>query len=415
MGSATLPPVHPSAEKARQAPPRILIVDDEPEVVALLQDLVGGHLECKIVHAGSVAEAKRQINRDGVELMITDLALPDGDGMSLVGHLNEMQPSAASIVITGKASIDTAVGALRAGAVDFIAKPFTAEQLVERVRRAVRRQNLAARNDRRILRLKDAVRRLNQSRKVVSKKVDLLCNDLISAYGELARQVEDLRNQESFRKLLDSSKDLEQMLCHAMDWLLRHAGYCNLAVWLAADDADFQLGAYMKYTIAGEPAFTEAMKQGVVPMIAREGLVQLEGYDVKKYLTPAEHKTLQGNSVVGVNCTYLGETLAVLVLFRDEKSPFTGEDVAMLKAIAPLFATALAAMVRRQEGDEAAGGDNDDTSYGGLGYDGDGSGDAGGPAGDNASEQNEEKRRRERRRKEQHDADWWKRGDPPPF
>jgi hypothetical protein len=308
----------------------------------------------------------------------------------------------------------SAIGALRAGAIDFVPKPFTAEQIVERVKGAIRRQNIVARNDRRILRLKDAVRRLNQSRKVVSKKVDLLCNDLISAYGEVARQVEEIRNQESFRKLLDGAKDLEQMLCHAMDWVLRNAGYCNLAVWLAADDAEFQLGAYMKYTIAGEPAFTEAMKQNLVPMAAKEGVVHLEGHDVKKYCSPGEYKTMAGNTILATNCTYLGETLAVLVMFRDEKCPFTPEDIAMLKAIAPLFATALAAMVRKHDGEDeeelldggenTGGGDSsDDTKFGGGGAIG----------GDD--EKNEEKKRRERRKKEMYDADWWKRGDPPPF
>jgi hypothetical protein len=45
-----------------------------------------------------------------------------------------------------------------------------------------------------------------------------------------------------------------------MDWLLRQMGYCNVAIWLTGDDGEYQLGAYMKYTIAGEPHFTEAMK-----------------------------------------------------------------------------------------------------------------------------------------------------------
>jgi GAF domain-containing protein len=234
--------------------------------------------------------------------------------------------------------------------------------------------------------------------------VDLLCNDLISAYGEVSRQVEEIRNQESFRKLLHGSKDLEQMLCHAMDWVLRNVGYCNLAVWLAADDAEYQLGAYMKYTIPGEPAFTDAMKQGLVPMIAREGLVQIEPSDLKRRVSAAELKVLNGNHVLGLNCTYLGETLAVLVLFRDQKCPFSADDVALLKAISPLFATALAAMVRRQ-GDEAS--PNDDTDFGGLKYEDD--------AGGLTPDEEQEKRRRERRKKEQHDADWWKRGDPPPF
>lgn len=411
MSSATLPPGQ-QASTSRQAPTRLLVVDDEPQMLELFRDVVARQIDCKVVYAANADEARKLINRDGIELMITDLALPDGDGMGLVDFLRKMQPAASAMVITGKVEVGNAIEALRAGAIDFVPKPFSSEQILERVKRAIRRQNLVARNERRILKLKDAVRRLNQSRKVVSKKVDLLCNDLIGAYGDLARQVEDLRNQESFRKLLDGAKDLEQMLCHAMDWILRHAGYCNLAVWLAADDAEYQLGAYMKYTIAGEPAFTEAMKQNLVPMAAREGFAHLEGYDVKKYLTPSEFKTLAGQTILASNCTYLGESLAVLVLFRDEKCPFTPEDVAMVKAIAPYFAIALAAMVRGEDGDGGDGGDGDgeessdpngDTHTGGLSYD------------DSADEKEEEKRRRQRRKKEQHDADWWKRGEPPPF
>lgn len=389
MAPATLP----STQASSKHPPRLLIVDDEPEVLAFLKDAISAKFDCKLTTARDVAEARRFIQRDGFELLITDLSLPDGDGTSLVSYMHHMQPSAASMVITGKASVDAAVGALRVGAVDFVAKPFSVDQIVAHVDRAIRRQAMIARNDRRILRLKDAVRRLNQSRKMVSKKVDLLCNDLISAYGDVARQMDEVRNQESFRKVLAESKDLEQMLCHAMDWILRHAGYCNLAVWLAADDADYQLGAYMKYTIPGEPAFTEAMKQNLVPMTARENLVHLEQYDVKKYLTPAELKTLAGQTILSINCTYLGESLAVMALFRDEKCPFTPEDVAMLKAIAPVFATALAGMVRKQEHSDEEG-DNS----GGL-----------------ANPEDEDKRRQQKRKKEQHDADWWKRGDPPPF
>jgi FixJ family two-component response regulator len=401
MSSATL-----SAEKnqTRSHPPRVLVVDDEQSMRSLFRDVVAAQVDCTMTCVGSVAEAKHLINRDGIELLITDLALPDGDGMSLVDTLRHQQPSAAAMVITGnRADLNGAIGAIRAGAVDFVPKPFNSDQIVERVKRAIVRQNAIARGERRILRLKDAVRRLNQSRKIVTKKVDLLCNDLISAYGDVAKQVEDIRNQESFRKLINSARDLEQMLCHAMDWILRAAGYCNLAVYLAADDAEFQLGAYMKYTIPGEVKFTEAMKQNIVPMASKEGLVHLEGYDVKKYLSAAEHKTLAGNTVLATQCTYLGETLAVLVLFRDEKCPFTADDVAMLKAISPIFAVALAGMVRGRDGDggdadEGPSNANDDTNDRGI-----------------FDEEENEKKRRARKKKEQHDSDWWKRGDPPPF
>ncbi len=64
----------------------------------------------------------------------------------------------------------------------------------------------------------------------------MLCNDLVTAYGELSRQFDGVRNQESFRKTCDGAKDLEQLLCHAMDWLLRQVGYSNVAVWLADEE-----------------------------------------------------------------------------------------------------------------------------------------------------------------------------------
>lgn len=402
MSSATLSPI----QTASNVRPRVLLVDDEPAVLEVLKDAINSRLDCKLSTATDLAGARGAICREPVDLLVTDLHLPDGDGMSLVPILLENHPHAATVVITGQASIDTAVGALRAGVMDFVPKPFSMDQIVDRVGKAIRRQTIMARNERRMGRLKDAVRRLNQSRKVVSRKVDLLCNDLISAYGEIARQMQDVRTQESFRVLLDSSRDLEQMLCHAMDWMLRNTGYCNLAVYLAADDAEFQLGAYMKYTIAGEPALTDALKQNLVPMTTREGVVHLEGYDVKKHLTPSEHKFLQGQTVLSSNCTYLGESLAALVMFRDEKCPFTDDDIAMLKAIAPIFATALAGIVRKQEGEE---GDQDE-----YGEAGGGTADGEGPK-DKPSVDDEEKRRRQQKKKEMHDADWWKRGEPPPF
>lgn len=404
MSTATLKPISQTSTTR----PRLLVVDDEPEILSILRDAIAARVDCKLTTATDLREARKIIDTEQVDVLLTDLHLPDGDGMSLVSDLRLKQPAARTVVITGQASVDSAVGALREGVIDYVSKPFSMDQIVERVNRAVERQTMIARNEKRLGRLKDAVRRLNQSRKVVSKKVDLLCNDLITAYGDVAKQVEDVRNQESFRRLLETSKDLEQMLCHAMDWILRNAGYCNLAVWLAADDADFQLGAYMKYTIPGEPALTEALKQNLVPMAARDGVVHLSGYDVKKHLTESEFKFLKGNTVLATNCTYLGESLAVLVLFRDEKCPFVDDDLTMLKAIAPVFATALAGMVRKHEGNDEYG------DGGGSGHsDNTDSSSTGGTAFDDEKE--ERRRREEKKKKEQYDADWWKRGDPPPF
>ena len=96
------------------------------------------------------------------------------------------------------------------------------------------------------------------------------------------------------------------------------------------------------------------------------------------------------------SCTYLGEALAAVVLYRDAKTPFSDDDAAALKAVSPIFATALASVVRGSDGE-----DDDDT---GDDRDGGASPFYDGPP----PKDNEPKKKKD-------EADWWKRGEAPPF
>ena len=408
--------------------PRVLVVDDEPELIELICDVFARTNDCRLIAARDLREAEAIIKREPVDLLLADVRLPDGDGMSLLPKLHDANPAAAAVVITGEPSLTGAIDAMRAGVVDFLPKPFSAEHLLARVRSALKIQAAAARTHKRLGRLKVAVRRLNTIRRTISKKVDILCNDLVSAYGELSKQVDQVRLAEGFRKVLDQAKDLEQLLCHAMDWLLRQVGYCNVAVWLASEEHEFELGAYMKYTIAGDQQLTDAMKNGILPLVTRENLVLLEGETVKDKLTAAECDYLHNQSVMAVNCTYLGESLAAIVMFRDARSPFTDADVAAVQAIAPLFAVALANVVRHAESghDDDYGGGNPDGNDDGVGGGGAGTSpfsedsiDRDDPTRDGKKDGKDKKDNRNNKnvkKKDKHDAaDWWKRGEAPPF
>lgn len=362
--------------------PRVLVVDDEPTLFELISDTVGREVKCRLVCARDLGEARRILETERIELMVADVHLPDGDGMSLLPLLREKQPEASAIVITGDPTIERAIRAIRAGALDFVPKPFDINHLTDRVRKALQRQAHTARKEKRLDRLRDAVRRLNDARKVVTRKVDLLCNDLITAYGELSKQFDGVRTQEGFRRHLEKAGDLEQMLCHAMDWLLREMGYSNIAIWLAADADDFQLGAYMKYTVPGDRKLTDALRKGLIPMTLRKGLVHFGADQAEELLTPAELSLLEGQSVMSINCTYLAESLAVVTLFRDDERPYTDEDAAVLRQVGTVFGSLLAGIVREQEDFQAEVekeySDEDPTGKGS-------------------------------------DSDWWKRGEPPPF
>jgi len=386
-------PVRQPPETERSASPRVLIVDDEFDVVDFVSDALGRNVDCRLTSAANIAEADQVIENQPLDLLIADLNLPDGDGAELLARLRKRNPLASAIVVTGAPSVATAVSALRHGAVDFLAKPFTVDEFLRCVRTALHRNALQAKNESRIDRLRVAVRRLNDARRLVTRKVDLLCNDLVAAYGDLSRQLDLVRTTESFRGVITSSNDLEQMLCHAMDWLLRQIGYANVAIWLAGPDPDFQLGAYMKYTISGEPALTEAMRQGLLQILRRDGMIHLSASEAAKILTPSESQHLRNQAVLGIHCTYLGESLAGIVLFRDGSKPFTPDDAATLRAIAPVFAITLATMVRselEEENDPSDGEDSDGSVM-------------------------DEPDDSAPRRKKKDDSDWWKRGEPPPF
>ncbi len=378
------------SNKATGTRPRVLVVDDETELLESVRETVIDRLGCKLVTAQTVAQARKVLESQRIDLMVTDVNLPDGDGISLLSILHLHQPQAQAIVITGQASVNGAIEAMREGASDFVAKPFASTELLDRVKQALARNAAAVKAEKRMGKLRDAVKRLNDARRTVSKKVDLLCNDLISAYGELSKQLDLVRVQEGYKHCLSEARDLEQLLCHTMDWTLRQLGYANIAVWLAGDDDEFQLGAYMKYTLPGDAKLTDAMRAGLVKLAVKDGIVHLSGEELLAKLTTREVEFFKDQDVLAVNCSYLAESLAVVVMFRDAKAGFSDEDAATLKAVCPLFATALAGIVRGNDGPA------EEEDEGGSLLD----------------ENNQDK---PQKRKKDDAADWWKRGEEPPF
>jgi FixJ family two-component response regulator len=372
-------------------PARILLVDDEPSLLEMVEDLAHRTLSCTVLRAASLGEARHILETQPIELMIADIHLPDGNGTSLLETLHIHQPNASAVIMTGSPSIDYAIGAMRHGAVDFLPKPFNYDQIALRLRSALDHQARSARREKRMDRLKIAVRKLGQARRTISKKVDLLCNDLVTAYGELSKQLDDVRHQEGFRKYIETAEDLEQLLCHAMDWLMRQVGYSNVAIWLAAEDGDFQLGAYMKYTVAGERMLTDALKRVILPTTFRDGLLHTRIRNLASRFTPQELNLLGSHDLLAVNCTYLGESLATIIFFRDAHAPFTGDDQTLLRSISSIFAITLASMVRSNNTDRDL--DSDGPFLGG--------------------DTLEEDRDRDKPRRDS--ADWWKKGEPPPF
>ncbi len=102
--------------------PLALIVDDEPDIRELLE-LTLGRMNIHTRVAANLADAQRLLGEASFDLCLTDMRLPDGDGLQLVETIQQAYPELPVAVITAHGNMETAVQALKAGAFDFVSKP----------------------------------------------------------------------------------------------------------------------------------------------------------------------------------------------------------------------------------------------------------------------------------------------------
>jgi two-component system response regulator PilR (NtrC family) len=100
------------------APPLILVVDDEPDLVELVT-LTLSRMQLATQSAGDVAGAKKLLKAQHFDLCLTDMRLPDGDGLDLLEWMSAHCPGVPCAVITAHGNVESAVRALKLGAFDF--------------------------------------------------------------------------------------------------------------------------------------------------------------------------------------------------------------------------------------------------------------------------------------------------------
>jgi two-component system, NtrC family, response regulator PilR len=124
---------------------RILVVDDEQSMRELLAIMLRKD-GFDVVAAESRTQAAAVLARGPVDLIVTDVKLPDGDGIEILRHVKAAAPDTVVIVMTAYGSTETAVAALKLGAYDYLIKPFDVDELKIVVRNALERQQLQQEN-----------------------------------------------------------------------------------------------------------------------------------------------------------------------------------------------------------------------------------------------------------------------------
>ncbi len=123
--------------------PQVLIIDDEPDILQLLE-ITLGRMQLGVRSAGNKKAALKLLAAEKFDLCLTDMRLPDGDGLEIVAHVQRHHPRLPIAVITAHGSMETAIQALKLGAFDFLSKPIDINSLRLLVGNALKLTDAAA-------------------------------------------------------------------------------------------------------------------------------------------------------------------------------------------------------------------------------------------------------------------------------
>jgi len=183
---------------------RILVVDDEENLLHFLSKLLKGE-GYRVKTAETGAKALESVQRSDFDLAILDIKLPDMDGVAVLRAFREVVPEANVVMITAYGSIESAVEAMKAGAYDYIVKPFRAEEILKVVHKALEQGRLW----REVLRLRREVERKYSFENIVGKS---------QAMQEVFRQIEKVSASKSTVLIAGESGTGKELVAKAIHY-----------------------------------------------------------------------------------------------------------------------------------------------------------------------------------------------------
>lgn len=186
---------------------RILVVEDEATQCRVLVELL-----CQQGYAAVGCACPREAldtqDLARFDLLITDLQMPAMSGLDLIQVCQKINPSLAAILMTGHASIDSAVVAMRSGAVDYIVKPFRLTGILIAVQRALAVQQLRVSN----MKLQQALQQQNEELVLVNQELDAFAARISHDLRGPVMSMRGVLSVLSTERPVSSSEDLQQMV-----------------------------------------------------------------------------------------------------------------------------------------------------------------------------------------------------------
>jgi two-component system, sensor histidine kinase and response regulator len=187
---------------------KLLVVDDEESVAVTM----GAILEMdgyKVSISTSGADAIRRLHESEFDLVLTDLRLDDADGLSIVSEVCRVHPDTVSIILTGYASLESAINALREGAYDYLIKPCDVDELRAVVARGVERRQLGVQLKARLVELEEANATIHKLNHDLKRRVEEATAELQQRMTDLARANDEIAAL--YRTAQEHVEELQQL------------------------------------------------------------------------------------------------------------------------------------------------------------------------------------------------------------
>ncbi len=164
---------------------KVLIVDDDEDMRATLTDFITSKMGIRVRTAADVPEAKRILLSEvpPFDLVLADLKLPGGTGLDVLKTAHARSSDTLITIITGYASLETAIEAIRLGAYDYMTKPFSLDEIGVHVRNMIERISLSKENARLSLRLQELYEQVN--------RLQMERADTVRFHEEIRREIEE--------------------------------------------------------------------------------------------------------------------------------------------------------------------------------------------------------------------------------
>ncbi|MGI9013254.1 MAG: hypothetical protein ACR2GY_03290 [Phycisphaerales bacterium] len=297
---------------------------------------------CSVCVTATADDLAAVLAQGGVDVLMID---DEFDSEALIDPA--WQGSLVAVLST--LSVEHVIAAMQRGAVDALAVDAEEQRLTQAVAHALARSSEQQARADRMHALDATCQRLDAACTDSHRQVEVLCRDLAAAYEDIAEQLTETAMAAEFRTLLSQELDIENLLRTSLEYLLSRIGPTNAAVFLPDQDRHYSLGAYVNYSCPREEieVVLEYLSQSLCPLL--ESQPEIVAFDCASNFAQyidADVSFLEGSEVIAFRCSDGKETLATMILFRDQDEPFGLDVVPVIDTLRFIFASQVARVIR---------------------------------------------------------------------